>query len=761
MENIIIIFLLSLYPVHGQDFGDCECIPGGQCASQPYGSSALDLSVLGIFPPCSSHGYVRCCSRKGLESVYAGMLKAAVNQQPAVNIRPVDIPSASQLVHDHSNDECGCIPAGLCRSGITRQTSDCSGHLELCCIHGVSQNDFLVNLFSQNEVSNTPEAPTRAPVFRPSPVFSPSKQQEKPINVAKSIEEPTQQDVEGLPCLPAVQCSKVYGYDPLDIAKYGVLSPCAKRGLHRCVEPKNRGSLVQPQRKTTVTTTTRRTTITTTTTTTARTIFTTTSAYEFDGRVGVQAVQKMRIVPCIPVSLCKGTAYNPSDSGHLARFGVLPRCRQAMSRCIMEVDIGLDSGQPKVNLPFFSNKVMQENFDLPVFTEDKFRETMFRFFGTGRNNQRSLPTTTARPTTLQPTQSNINRNPPDLHENFRLFLAQLASNSRSKPEINNPSPVNVETPTLASRSSINRNQNNFSNFPQGLSKNFQNNPQNNGKEVPPTPRSKISALLQLQNFLNTNNNDDNIQTNEAQVVKPNRNANNVQTNEAQVVKPNRHIEVLKKELKIPGGSKRVVPFNKIDLRKKKIETKSQPKSASKDPKNPTLQEKRSRLRSFFAQRKRPNLFKTIRKEENEAFGDIAPSVEEDGAGNVVISGGTKVFHLHPGIAPQVQRQQRQHQQQQQQQQQQQKQQQQEARQPSQNFAAVSQNLPLPEESQNGQDSTVFFNPIDAPKVAQVLKNSKSSIIQFQTDDDQKMVLNVQNDQLLGILEALQLALDKL
>ena len=31
------------------DFGGCECIPGGQCASQPYGSSALDVSVLGNF----------------------------------------------------------------------------------------------------------------------------------------------------------------------------------------------------------------------------------------------------------------------------------------------------------------------------------------------------------------------------------------------------------------------------------------------------------------------------------------------------------------------------------------------------------------------------------------------------------------------------------------------------------------------------------------------------------------------------------------
>ena len=39
--------------------------------------------ILGLFPPCPKHGDVRCCSRQGLEALYAGMLKAAISQQPA------------------------------------------------------------------------------------------------------------------------------------------------------------------------------------------------------------------------------------------------------------------------------------------------------------------------------------------------------------------------------------------------------------------------------------------------------------------------------------------------------------------------------------------------------------------------------------------------------------------------------------------------------------------------------------------------------
>ena len=40
---------------------------------------------IGLFPPCSNHGYVRCCSRDGLEQLYAGMLKAVITQ-PRVQV---------------------------------------------------------------------------------------------------------------------------------------------------------------------------------------------------------------------------------------------------------------------------------------------------------------------------------------------------------------------------------------------------------------------------------------------------------------------------------------------------------------------------------------------------------------------------------------------------------------------------------------------------------------------------------------------------
>ena len=31
---------------------------------------------------------------------------------------------------------------------------------------------------------------------------------------------------------------QVYGQDPLDIARFGVLPPCSRKGRHRCVEPR-------------------------------------------------------------------------------------------------------------------------------------------------------------------------------------------------------------------------------------------------------------------------------------------------------------------------------------------------------------------------------------------------------------------------------------------------------------------------------------------------------------------------------------------
>ena len=47
--------------------------------------------------------------------------------------------------------ECGCIPRGICMPHLTRQTRDCSGQHELCCINQHRHNNILVNVFSHQE----------------------------------------------------------------------------------------------------------------------------------------------------------------------------------------------------------------------------------------------------------------------------------------------------------------------------------------------------------------------------------------------------------------------------------------------------------------------------------------------------------------------------------------------------------------------------------------------------------------------------------
>lgn len=47
--------------------------------------------------------------------------------------------------------ECGCIPRGICMQHLTRQTRDCSGQHELCCIPQHKHNDVVVNVFSNQE----------------------------------------------------------------------------------------------------------------------------------------------------------------------------------------------------------------------------------------------------------------------------------------------------------------------------------------------------------------------------------------------------------------------------------------------------------------------------------------------------------------------------------------------------------------------------------------------------------------------------------
>ena len=163
----------------------------------------------------------------------------------------------------------------------------------------------------------------------------------------------------------------------------------------------------------------------------------------------------------------------------------------------------------------------------------------------------------------------------------------------------------------------------------------------------------------------------------------------------------------------------------------------------------TLPKFKSR-KNFFSTQNRKKIFQARRpkqstpapklsplfaqKEEENAkspFADLAEaaSVTEDPAGNLVISGGRHVVHLPPGISPPGQP----------------------------NHAAQS--VTVTSEPAKEAAEPVFFDPQEAPHVVEALRNSKKAVIQVQTDDNRKMVLNVKNDQLLSILQALSSALD--
>jgi len=109
------------------------------------------------------------------------------------------------------------------------------------------------------------------------------------------------------------------------------------------------------------------------------------------------------------------------------------------------------------------------------------------------------------------------------------------------------------------------------------------------------------------------------------------------------------------------------------------------------------------------------------------------SVAEDAAGNLVISGGRHVVHLPPGISPPGQ--------------------------PKPSPPPGAAHIGGVGPSNPSPTAPVFFDPREAPHVIEALRNSKKAVIQVQTDDNQKMVLNVKNDQLLSILQALSAALD--
>ena len=171
---------------------------------------------------------------------------------------------------------------------------------------------------------------------------------------------------------------------------------------------------------------------------------------------------------------------------------------------------------------------------------------------------------------------------------------------------------------------------------------------------------------------------------------------------------------------------------------------------------PTPMTERTDLRKFFGNLRRKNIFEAIREKGREksvtartpssdedqfkaqfAHFERKPSIEKDKDGNLVISGGSKVFHLPPGISPPGSNQ---------------------VTSPQQHSVSGTHAL-RPEEPLVQEDEPIFFDPLDAPHAVDALKNSKNAVIQVLTDDNQQMVLNVKNDQLLSILQALHSALD--
>jgi hypothetical protein len=190
-------------------------------------------------------------------------------------------------------------------------------------------------------------------------------------------------------------------------------------------------------------------------------------------------------------------------------------------------------------------------------------------------------------------------------------------------------------------------------------------------------------------------------------------------NVAEVIKHKKQQERINPKIKVPTGSRRIVQLQNRQQPSRKVNNVQKSSSEKKE---------RGSLRNFFDTRKRISLFnrgksvenvreKSIikeetgskRKEDKPGFPnfDIDPSVNEDKDGNVVISGGRKVFHLPPGIAP-----------------------------PPGAFSQPS--LPSSGRSDDRsqvnferQKDPVFFDVSDAPQVAEVLSKSKSSVIQVR------------------------------
>jgi len=784
MSNMWFILILYAHVVIIRGESRCECVPGGTCDDQPYGALALDISLLGLYPPCPILGFVRCCSRSGLEDLYQGMLRAIVALNPAPKTESASglFPSQQLLSqphaasihpnHVHTPDECGCVPRGICMAHLTRKTVTCRGQYEMCCLHDFSHTDVIVNVLPTDQGQQSQVAK------RPQPVFVPPNTVNDELTSEKINE-----DMQGLPCILANQCKKIYGHDALDVASFGVLSPCSRRGYQRCIEPlaaseqklldqstkqldrysnneilqKLKHMLVKQPRQQPL----------------SNTITAPVTAHHLSAptptgfNIADQQDQNVRFVPCVPDKQCIGSIYNPVNRAHVAKYGDLTKCSEGMLRCIFEVNLGILSHADNLNVPIFASNKGQEFSDSATY-------------------QPQL-------TKLKPPQSD------DLFKSFTAFqsspLEQQTAAVRAKYR---PQPSAPAAPGRASSGS----------------------------------ESAVSPLDFLQQLVQGIDNKQSFNLHQDQSAGHEKERGNQAVSKLQVQSP---------------FQQRISPYNVLNPStpthtNSKLSSKlsNQPLAPKQLPNISSSAGKTASKKKFFPTKRRNNFFSRMRqnrrqnatklKQESKVKSTNAKSkskfdhfnekasIVEGADGNLIISGGRTVIHLPPGISPpgsnivqsnlqdakeqNLQQQQNQRQQQEQQQQQKQRQQYEQQQQqlnqkqkklqqrqlheqyrrhqqqlqksPEKVVKKVDNNLfnkfrvrqpnRHDQKQQHQQEEpfigapTVFFDPAEAPQVVEALKNSKKAVIQVQTDDNQRMVLNVKNDQLLSILQALNSAL---
>jgi len=249
----------------------CPCVDRRSCKTPPYGTHVLDIAVFGLFVPCKRHGDVRCCPREELGELFGSILQDGGS---------VD-----------TGKECGCVPKGNCLLSLISTPSDCSELDELCCIPNADA-DAVFQLFKNKEDKLLDD------IFNQDTLLFHSL---PPQETVKEIVD-EQLDYYILPCVPGLKCKRVYGFDPLDIANFGSLPHCSRRGFVRCVELKEFN--MKPSSNILI---------------------------PGDGEVITEEITDYGL-PCMPVFKChKIYGFDPLD---IARFGALPQCtRPGFQRC--------------------------------------------------------------------------------------------------------------------------------------------------------------------------------------------------------------------------------------------------------------------------------------------------------------------------------------------------------------------------------------------------------------------------------------------